>query len=169
MFDRLYCSTVYSSMPIKWSEPLLLDVHTDSSVNAHSLYKHTVGQAQLNCPNSKNLTDCGGKIKDLCLLPLPSDKATGEWTVLLNHEWVSVERKNKAATQGMGKQHLQSTVNMGNEQSGLFPLGIYSRGNEKNTREMASHWEIKRCWRILNNTKHKGLVWNECRSKNNKI
>lgn len=40
--------------------------------------------------------------------------------------------------QGMG-EHLQSTVNMGNEQSGLFPLGIYNRGNEKKTREMASH------------------------------
>lgn len=41
--------------------------------------------------------------------------------------------------QGLGEQHLQSTVNMGNEQSGLFPLGLYSRGNEKKTREMASH------------------------------
>lgn len=39
--------------------------------------------------------------------------------------------------QGMGKQHLQSTFNMENEQSGLFPLGIYSRGNEKKTREMS--------------------------------
>lgn len=42
--------------------------------------------------------------------------------------------------QGLGKQHLQSTVNMGKEQSGLFPLGIYSRGNEKKgEREMRSH------------------------------
>lgn len=74
-----------------------------------------------------------------------SDKA-GEWTELLNHEWISVKKKKKEATQtqqGLGEQHLQSTVNMGNEQSGLFPLGLYSRGNEKKTREMMSHWEIK--------------------------
>lgn len=37
--------------------------------------------------------------------------------------------------QGLGKRHLQRTVNMGKEQSGLFPLGIYSRGNEKKERE----------------------------------
>lgn len=80
-----------------------------------------------------------------------SDKATGEWTELLNHEWVSVERRGgKAATHtarpGFGEKHLQRTVNMGNEQSGLFPLGLYSRGNEKKTREMTSHWEIKCAW-----------------------
>lgn len=37
--------------------------------------------------------------------------------------------------QDLGEQHLQSTVNMGNEQSGLFPLGLYSRGNEKRQRD----------------------------------
>lgn len=49
------------------------------------------------------------------------------------------KRKKPHTHQGLGEQHLQSTVNMGNEQSGLFPLGLYSRGNEKKTREMMSH------------------------------
>lgn len=57
----------------------------------------------------------------------------------LNYETsVSVLRgkiRQPHTQQDLGEQHLQSTVNMGNEQSGLFPLGFYSRGNEKKTRD----------------------------------
>lgn len=45
------------------------------------------------------------------------------------------KRRQPHTQQGLGEQHLQSTVNMGNEQSGLFPLGLYSRGNERKTRD----------------------------------
>lgn len=90
-----------------------------------------------------------------------SDKATGERTGLLNHEWVSVERiqPHTHTQQGLGEQHLQSTVNMGNEQSGLFPLGLY---NERKTTEMTSHWRKKKVLvGALQHSKHKLLVWME--------
>lgn len=61
--------------------------------------------------------------------------------------------------QGMGKQHLQSTVNMANEQSGLFPLGIYSRGNEKEKRDDESLRKKKVLEDTPQHDKHKLQVW----------
>lgn len=58
------------------------------------------------------------------------DKATGEWTELLNHEKFrrkSIKRGQPHTWQGMGEQNLQIKVNIGNEQSGLFPLRLYSK------------------------------------------
>lgn len=66
-------------------------------------------------------------------------------------------RRQPNTEQGLGKQHLQRTVNMGKEQSALFPLGIYSRENEKKERERERDEESlrvkkkKSCERILNN------------------
>lgn len=52
-----------------------------------------------------------------------SDTQAGEWTQVLNYKWVGAETSQKAVVrvqkrveQGVGEQHLQSTVNMRNEQ-----------------------------------------------------
>lgn len=64
--------------------------------------------------------------EDLSLLPQVnkglswmSERQSNRWVDWIINPWVSAESKNKAAThtqQGVGEQHLQSTVNIGNEQ-----------------------------------------------------
>lgn len=115
-------------------------VRNNLSWSAAEASAQNQAKAQLNCLNLKILS-CfrgqqlhfirGGEKK-------ASERVSDQLTECNVKPWVSVEAAKHRAR--LGKQHLQRTVNMGKEQSGLFPLGIYSRGNEKKEREMRSHW-----------------------------